>query len=364
MAAESRSSFYKPELDIVRFLAFFSVFIHHIFPNTKDLYLKHFPEFTAVILANIANCLGYGLSVFFFLSAYLIATLLMIEHEKYGHIDLKQFYIRRILRIWPLYYVGVGVGILFAYWRYPDQIHIYQYYLFFASNLYFHSHPFPGILMGHLWSISTEEQFYIAFPLLILLFRRFFYLPIGIFFILLSLAALTLEGSYGGNDDVVIWTNTFCQFIFFGTGIVCAVFTRNHEIKLSPFLRASAFTLSWVLFFCASYFFLLEPPISIPTTVPGYVLVAVGCVLLLFSVLNAPFKFPAFLVYLGKISYGLYVWHRLGIFMVGHFVSHNVVVELLAIVPTVVISALSYRYFESPFLRLKEKFTHIKSRPA
>jgi peptidoglycan/LPS O-acetylase OafA/YrhL len=357
------SIFYKPELDILRFMAFFFVFLHHIFPTSSDLYLKYSLSVSqAHLAASLVDSFKNGLSIFFFLSAYLIASLLMNEFRIYGHIDMKSFYIRRILRIWPLYFVGLLVGVIFAYWRYPDQLPMFKYFSIFIGNLYFHSHHFTGGLMEHLWSISVEEQFYVLFPILLGMFGSLFCLPIGIFFLIVSMAALIFYGTTYLPGDEAIWTNTLCQFIFFGAGIICASITFKHEFHFKSFTRVIFVLLSFIFIFIPPLFQLRTAPSGVETLL-SHLFTAIGCVLFLFSLLNIPYPFPKFLIYLGKISYGLYVWHRVGIFMVGHFIRHNSLVELLGLIPTILLAALSYHFLELPFLRLKNKFTHVLNRP-
>ena len=94
--------FYRPELDAVRFVAFFAVFCHHLLPKITGAY------------PHLVRACGFGLPLFFVLSAYLIGELLLREKEQYQTIDLRAFYIRRILRIWPLYFFALLVGCLYA----------------------------------------------------------------------------------------------------------------------------------------------------------------------------------------------------------------------------------------------------------
>src|ERR1700735_4104043 len=101
-------SFYRPELDAVRFVAFFLVFIHHSFPRE--------PKDFAVLgnaLTVLVNGAGFGLQLFFVLSAYLVCEILLREKTRTGHVDVGRFYKRRMLRIWPLYFLGLGISLFF-----------------------------------------------------------------------------------------------------------------------------------------------------------------------------------------------------------------------------------------------------------
>ena len=99
--------FYKPELDALRFFAFLAVLIHHTFPWTPSSYPASLPRFLTGVLAATARAGGYGVDLFFCLSAYLITSLLIREVNASGRLAVAAFWIRRSLRIWPLYFAFV-----------------------------------------------------------------------------------------------------------------------------------------------------------------------------------------------------------------------------------------------------------------
>jgi peptidoglycan/LPS O-acetylase OafA/YrhL len=103
-AARRDSPLYRPELDVLRFFAFFCVFLTHgVSVNLNHGILEHHPSVGRVV--TFLDAAGsYGLPLFFFLSAFLITTLLLLEKQKTGEVHLRRFYLRRILRIWPLYF--------------------------------------------------------------------------------------------------------------------------------------------------------------------------------------------------------------------------------------------------------------------
>src|SRR3954463_14084740 len=105
--APIRSAFYRPELDALRFFAFFAVFVHHTLPHDPTKYAaQHLPGFLAVV----AGAGAFGVDLFFLLSAYLITSLLLRERRQTGKIAVRAFYLRRILRIWPLYFFALLVA--------------------------------------------------------------------------------------------------------------------------------------------------------------------------------------------------------------------------------------------------------------
>src|SRR5215813_2353179 len=103
---KSRPSFYRPELDCLRFFAFLAVFVSHAFALDAEYYIdRQISPQLSLWISNITGCGGYGVVLFFVLSSYLITELLIRESNSKGRIDVKSFYIRRALRIWPLYFV-------------------------------------------------------------------------------------------------------------------------------------------------------------------------------------------------------------------------------------------------------------------
>jgi peptidoglycan/LPS O-acetylase OafA/YrhL len=101
-------------LDFVRFLAFLLVYLHHTLPLDYDPRLEKLLGRFAAVFYDSAEACRFGLSLFFALSAFLIFELLLREREATGTLSVKQFYIRRILRIWPLYYFALALGAMVA----------------------------------------------------------------------------------------------------------------------------------------------------------------------------------------------------------------------------------------------------------
>ncbi len=377
MTSKDSSYFYKPELDVIRFLAFMMVFLLHALPNDEKLYSKYTSVFWGRILSCVNTSFIFGLSLFFFLSAYLITTLLTKEHQEYGKIDLKAFYIRRILRIWPLYFAGILVWLILTLLFNPKDIGAFKWYILFFGNIYNQYHAAIS-WMPHLWSISVEEQFYVLFPLLILIFGVVRMTQIGFSFVFISLVSLVIQGTQR-VDTNFYWCNSLSEFIFFGVGIIMAAYTGKYEIKINLSVRILVLVVAIICFFSSVFFLDIERTdfaVSGINLVFGFLIVSFGCVLVLFSFLNANLKFPNCLLFLGKISYGLYVWHYFFLTIVwkymdylisggkDHYLVHvyGVLASFLSIVPTVVTAIISYRYLELPFLKLKNKFTIIKNR--
>ena len=362
--------FYRPELDVLRFAAFFLVFLHHIFPRRPEIFESKLPEPVADVMSAIVNAFGFGLPLFFFLSAYLITKLLMIEQQASGgRIDFPAFYARRILRIWPLYFLGLAIGATIAFFAHSaaDQ-QMFLRYVFFVGNFYFTGHDWSENPMTPLWSISIEEQFYLIAPFLIWLCGARRIILLGSLVIAVSLVSLYAQGQAHHEIDTAIWSNSLSQAIFFGSGMLCAGLPFDPGRARSATLRIGLAVLALGLLFAAAYLTeakRLDVASSGASVAVGYALVALGCSAGLFAVLGYPRSFPPFLLYLGKISYGLYVFHLLCLMFVQTKtpLGYSKIGLVASLALTIVVASLSYRLLERPFLRLRKRFTLVANRP-
>src|SRR5215469_5631536 len=160
--------FYFPELDALRFFAFFGVFVFHAAPRTPAFYAAaHWPAWLSTPAIAIFGAGAYGVDLFFALSAYLITSLLLRETETRGRLDLPRFYLRRILRIWPLYLTFLAVAAVAPYFMTGQHLP-WQYVAGFAclaGNWVYVFHGLPASFAVPLWTVSIEEQFYLLWPL-------------------------------------------------------------------------------------------------------------------------------------------------------------------------------------------------------
>lgn len=151
----NKSVVYLPGLNGLRAIAALSVVFSHISIQAKILGLTKFGGW---------GFATHGVTLFFTISGFLITYLLLLEKEQ-KRIMVKRFYVRRILRIWPLYYLYLLISILFLgkYFEWDSTI---LYYLFFCANIpyIFESSIF---LIAHLWTIGVEEQFYLIWPIMV-----------------------------------------------------------------------------------------------------------------------------------------------------------------------------------------------------
>jgi peptidoglycan/LPS O-acetylase OafA/YrhL len=377
---KSTARFYRPELDVVRFFAFSAVFLHHELPRDitmerNGMFLGHLPSGVKIVFAGAANAFGFGLALFFMLSAYLIGTLLLREKERYGTIDLRSFYIRRILRIWPLYFFGlaVGCGVAIFVAKQPHDLILLAAFALMVGNwvsmVWRMSNP-----MMILWSISIEEQFYLFCPVTVQqLSRRGLYI-FSCTLIALSDLTLYVLGQMHANADSTVWYNSFVQFQMFAAGLLLCLWTQKRQISIPVWGRFLSLAGGFACWLIACLVFgakQVGPARSGPSMVAGYTVGAIGCVLILAAMLDTDRRWlPRWMVWLGRISFGLYVYHKLAIesvpalFVRTHGYVHFVLCFISAGILTVIAAALSYRFLEMPFLRIKERFELVPSRLA
>lgn len=361
------SRFYHPELDGLRFFAFFGVFVHHTLSAETTYYSARHVPFGALI-ASFVSAGRFGVDLFFLLSAYLLTALLLREKEQFGQVDLRSFYMRRILRIWPLYFLAILIGALLPLVD-PTQDFPLKYALAFvlmSGNWVTSLIVVPNSVMVILWSVSFEEQFYLVWPAVISRVRRdraLLYAS-GLLLVVSAVARLVLL-QYGRHSFTATFTNTFARFDPLALGIITAVLLRNRRIHLGWLVRSGFLVAGCATLLIAGHYFSMTRIFMLA----GYPAMAIGACLVFLSVFQCGVA-PGWLRYLGKISYGLYVFHMLAAYLVAkafggtiHDLRHFVPYWFLSLGLTLAVAALSYRFLESPFLRLKERFAYVKSRP-
>jgi peptidoglycan/LPS O-acetylase OafA/YrhL len=364
--------FYLPELDGLRFYAFLSVFISHSLPAEDGFYRGlHLPApslWSAAVRSG-----GAGVDLFFALSAFLITSLLLKERQETGGISLRLFYIRRILRIWPLYFLVVGLGILFAHtmssfhWYYDQSLPWYYIggYLLFIGNWVYAVFGAPRSICAPLWTVSIEEQFYLIWPAVMRGLSRRGIRNAGIFLFTVSMASqlgAVLLGAHRGHLEY----GSASRVNSLALGILLALHadqlpTPKRYIRL--LLLVGGFT-GWVF---ASAAWASDRPMHM---VFGRVLAAVASGAILYGCLHTRSSLctGAWVVSLGKISYGLYMFHFMGLVLAPtlfHPSSRGGLLgtRVLALATTWLLASASYRWLESPFLRMKDRFAAVLSRP-
>ena len=366
--------FYHPELDILRFFAFLLVFLHHSIPHQTAFWTRYgIPEGLSRVIAGIGALGAFGVDVFFVLSAYLITELLLREKAMLGDLDLKSFYTRRILRIWPLYFfflaiAGVLTGVIPGQqigWRAATA------FLLLGGNWWIVFHGFPSSIIFPLWSVSIEEQFYVVWPPLVRKLRAVHMAVLAFGLLAIASVARGYLGVHGATETQV-WCNTLARLDPLAAGILLAVFLRGETLKIAAKWRVVIIGFGVICLGAAgNYWQIKGDPLTTTRLLIGYPVVALGGAALVIGVLSsAKMLHKSALVYLGRISYGLYVYHVLGLMLSDYAVSQAeaslaryLVRVLIAFAVTVTCAAASFQWIESPFLNLKQRFAHVLSRP-
>jgi peptidoglycan/LPS O-acetylase OafA/YrhL len=253
----------------------------------------------------------------------------------------------------------------------------------FSGNWYITFNQWlPSYPINPLWSISVEEQLYILLPLVIYFAGK---RGLKVFAFIALIAAYSTIFYYAQSPTKGFsgeWTNSFVQFQFFSAGILLSVYMKGWQPKFSGFLRIILFTTGiacWLIASIVCEVHADSPHVSsILQAISGWTLILSGVVFLFFSLYGTASKYlPSTLVYLGRISYGMYVFHitfywiiykiyktELALFSenIGLYEWRNEVGFIIAFLATLIISLFSYNFFERPFLKLKKKFTFIPSR--
>ena len=284
--------FYYPELDAIRIFLFFGIWSYHVLPREMSVYTNHhIPSELASLLVNVIKACSCSLDVFFILSAFLITELLLRERELKGRVDLKTFYIRRLLRIWPLYFFVIAlVGLISLFDR--TQVIGWAYalsFFLFAGNWMMALRGLPrAIAIVPLWSVSFEEQFYLLWPLVL---RRATKKTIGGIAIGLlmvaSLARAFLLLKHQSGDS--IWYNTFARLDSIVCGILLAlIFHGKATLRVGRVVRLALLLLgasAWMV--VGEYCGLLDEAPRLYGGLLGYPLMSLGGVAIFLAVLGS-----------------------------------------------------------------------------
>ena len=377
--SKSSARFYYPELDTIRFFLFLGVWSYHALPREENIYVAHHvPGLLAFALSSIVKAGMCTLDVFFILSAFLITELLLREREIKGRADLKMFYIRRLLRIWPLYFFMIILAGLISIFD-SHQVLTTTYalaFLLFTGNWIISINGYPGAgIIGPLWSVSFEEQFYLLWPLVLRKAgKRTLYITAVALLLVGALTRLILLLAHQRGDQ--IWYDSFVRLDSIAYGILVALILHHRAtLRIRLLTRLALLLMGSAMWVLASRGCRLDDrTLTLVGGMVGYPLMSLGAVAIFLSVLGAsddgvPFlKHPA-LVYLGKIAYGLYAYHMLGL-KISKYLFRNFTQfawtysSICALAITFLLAAASFKWLESPFLRLKQKkFTHVPSGP-
>lgn len=355
-------------IDFVRFIAFFLVFLHHFAYKGGNSLSQH-PDayWTNAYIDSIAFFGSEGVTIFFCLSGYLLSRILISELVNTGKLSVKSFYLRRILRIWPLYFAFIIICILINPLM-GNQKLMNSELPFLLSFTYNWQQLFTGNSRGMaaiLWSISVEEQIYLLLPLLLLLFHRSGIKKLAILLIAIGFSCRIVFFI----NDLNLYRNTFSYMSTIGIGMFFAIYERSARIWFNRNRNLLRFVLISIII---GYIYLFKLIFSVGSLgIIAFDLTAMVSIFLLL-ILSGNERGHAnriirFFAYFGRRTYGMYIYHWpvLG-FMVSRGIFYDEVVGIsihglvIAFICVVLISVISYRFFEKPFLDLRKKYQFIK----
>ena len=319
-----------------------------------------------------------GVNFFFVLSGFLITFLLIKEKEFKGKINIPNFWIRRILRIWPLYFFCLFFGFIIfpiikqLFGQAPHETANLIYYLTFLNNFDFIHKGLPDAsILGVLWSIAIEEQFYFVWPILLSIIPSKYYPKL---FLLIITGTYVFRAVYDTQFNCHEH-HTFSCMGDMAIGAFGAYLMNKDRYRIKVETISKGYiALLYVIFICVFFFRqeLFYSSYYIRIFERSFI-----AVIMLFIIMeqnfskNSFFKLSTFKLIsnLGIISYGLYCLHFIGILItitltkklhINNSLWEVLILEtVVALCLTVFISWISYHFFEKYFLKLKDKFAII-----
>jgi peptidoglycan/LPS O-acetylase OafA/YrhL len=369
---QTTPSLFFPNLNGLRFAGALAVMLFHCFTLHRDIWGDFYNTQWFKAIGLVLNKGHLGVALFFVLSGFLITYLLLNELARNGSINLGHYFMRRILRVWPLYFVIT----LFGFFIFPhlpygvETVHELWRYLIFASNI-------DEIILGlkdninfltATWTISVEEQFYLSWGIFIALLR-FRNKNTFLWFFLSVIAGTIVFRLFHLNDERTLYFHTFSVIsdLAFGGLIAWLVYYK----KLSSFFEELPRWIILLAYLIGGALLLSEGKLLsgsvvsfarlIPETVFAFIILEqVYAKHSFYKIDRIPGFFEA-----GKLTYGFYLFHCIYIWYWAHFFKDHQLTSnfgyyglyvVLVFVSTYATAWLSFRYFEQPFLRLKRFF--------
>lgn len=307
-------------------------------------------------LNDIAKQAEVGVTVFFVISGFLITYLLLTEESQTGSINVKDFYTRRVFRIVPVYVLYVVFILL---WRNIENIGLTRVNLLHVLTFTVNFDRYKDWFLGHFWSLSVEEQFYIFWPAMLIIFRKHLKIAL-IILVAYSCIARVIAYKFPGYELITlspffrysdaIFVGAFGGIIFFENP---AIFKHKifgsylaQSLALGLFLMFVYFTEHGKLAIISLPFGDAIISLSILFLIGAYIIPSDKTI---FKILN-----HRVLVHIGILSYSIYVWQEF--FFIGEIrgfwrtFPYNILVIYF-------VSLASYYLWERPFLKMKKHFS-------
>ena len=353
---------YSKQLDGLRFFAIVMVMIAHWLQ--WDFYNPIFQKAPY----------GHGVTLFFVLSGFLITRILLVYKNKYEEDGIpkikfiKNFYIRRVLRIFPIYYLTL---ILLYSINYKNTHEVAPWLFSYTSNIYQSIHQIFIGDFNHFWSLAVEEQFYLLWPWLIVFIKPKHLVKVILFSITISLLTKAYIFFYMNNWMANSYF-TFSCFHALGLGALIA-YISLYKQQLAAILKKPLLVWSVIMLYLVVYYFLaIRSEVSIYKSIVDEFFFAVTAAFIILRASQNGFRFlpklileNKFVVYSGRISYGIYVFH---LFMPGLFYTVTQYMKLyttnkytlfvLLYLFTFLVAHISWKLIEKPISKLNKYFPY------
>ena len=343
---------YFEKIDGLRFIAISAVLVHHI----------------AGVFSAYIDWGYFGVDLFFVISGFLITLILLKSKGSFKKV-YGNFLARRSLRIFPLYYFALAILVVIGH---PIVLENIGYLLTYTFN-----YKFPFISednpVGHFWSLCVEEQYYLFWPFIVLGLKKHLNILMTVVVVMIVFAYLQISFHLIPSLKIYNYTGLIARMGSLGLGSLGAMLFLNQSKYLGMILSNKFIEVTMYIVSLISLVYLYPVFMGLSS---------------LFFVLKAAqnsFQFQCInkllsnkkVLYIGRISYGLYVYHIIVIYYFTPYVFdpfwtsinfenfgklsvvqyHSWLLKLpLYTTITILISELSYRYFESPILKLKDRF--------
>lgn len=311
----------------------------------------------------------FGVTMFFVISGFLITYLLILERNKINTVSIRKFYIRRILRIWPIYYLYIFLVLITALNTVYSQDILtsnkFYWYMFFTANIPFIQSTAISYL-AHYWSIGVEEQFYLFWPWIFKYsISKLLYISIGLLVAIL-IVKFTLWLTFGAGSSYYRFFSV-SRFHCMMVGAIGAILYERKSQFISYIDCKYIQYITWIcmVLMCIS---IIRFPAPIAHEVFAVLssFIIIGQINIKNRIVNLESNIMNFL---GNISYGIYVIHPLVILFATLLLSNletslpykYIIAYLVVIGLTICFAYISYTYYESYFLNMKKKFAVVKS---
>ena len=374
MSKDSYKTKYFKELNSLRFIGFIGIFFGHVFFSNSPEIINSKLYAT---LFSYGKILGFiSIDSFFVLSSFLITWKALEEIKFTSKFQLKNFLIRRSLRIWPLYFLIVFIGFLLEYFKSyyfleSEKLPSLWNFILFILNYDIIENGYNFLFfMVFMWSISVEEQFYVFWAITIKWFNKYLF-GISFFIIFLSLVFRI----YFINDSLSLNFHTASALGNFGIGALTAILAFKNPNFLNKLQSLNRKTI--LFFYSIIFIFFIKMPVLLEYDFFIVIQRVLFSIFFSFIILEQTYCDQSivkvsrikYFNFFGKISYGLYCYHGIMIttvLQISGFLSESLLNSLILFpvfifVSTLLISHFSYRLYESKFLNFKSKFSFLSS---